>query len=202
MTSLAPFSGSLLSRLLPWVALAALVLTIGGGMAVSVVADAGPAGPVGSPPAAAGSAAESAADSVGSQAARVPADRRRRRAREVLRSWDARRADAWASGDFRELRRLYTPGSVAGEHDVAMLRRWTTRGLWVVGLRTEVLSLTVVRAGPLRLRLRTIDRVSAARAVGGGAAISLPHDRADVHVVELRRTAAGEEWRVASVTSG
>ena len=43
-------------------------------------------------------------------------------AAEVLAAWDAERAAAWADGDVRRLRSLYTAGSVAGDRDVAMLR--------------------------------------------------------------------------------
>ena len=43
-------------------------------------------------------------------------------AREVLADWDARRADAWATGDAVALSGLYVPSSVAGRRDVAMLR--------------------------------------------------------------------------------
>ena len=35
-------------------------------------------------------------------------------AAEVLAAWDADRAAAWADGDVRRLRSLYTAGSVAG----------------------------------------------------------------------------------------
>ncbi|MDX6371551.1 MAG: hypothetical protein QOD98_539, partial [Nocardioidaceae bacterium] len=48
---------------------------------------------------------------------------------ELLRAWDAQRAEAWALGKPRLLRALYTPRSVAGRHDRAMLRAWAARGL-------------------------------------------------------------------------
>lgn len=111
----------------------------------------------------------------------------------VLAGWDAERSSAWAAGDVRRLRALYTPGSVAGERDVAMLRRWLDRGLTVQGLRTQVLDLREVSRAPDRWVLAVVDRV-----VGGSVGgTRLPADRPSPRQVVLRWT--GGRWLVASV---
>jgi len=115
----------------------------------------------------------------------------------VLAAWDAERAEAWASGDVRRLRALYSPRSVAGEHDVAMLRRWLDRGLTVGGLRTQVLSLREVSRTPDRWVLTVTDRVLGAVAVGEHGAVALPSDEATTRSVTLGRR--GGRWVVESV---
>lgn len=117
--------------------------------------------------------------------------------RSVLAAWDERRAAAWAAGDRSALRRLYVPGSAAGRADRAMLRRWTDRGLRVVGLRVEVRALEVVAESHAWLRVRVTDRVAAGRAVGRGVDTALPRDRATTRSVTLVRVAG--EWRVGEV---
>lgn len=119
-------------------------------------------------------------------------------AAEVLRSWDAQRSAAYASGSVRMLRDLYVTGSRAGRSDVRVLRAWTTRGLRVEGMRTQVLGLRVLARGPDRLLLRVTDRLVAAEAVGGAGTTPLPRDRADTRVLTLRRGSDGA-WRVAAV---
>jgi len=111
----------------------------------------------------------------------------------VLAAWDADRSEAWAAGDVRRLRALYTPGSVAGEHDVAMLRRWLDRGLTVQGLRTQVLSLRQVSRSPGRWVLSVTDRIAAGSAAGS----RLPADRASARRLVLREVRG--RWLVASV---
>ncbi len=122
-------------------------------------------------------------------------------AREVLRGCDRRRARAWASGDVRALATVYTPGSVAGRHDVARLRAWRARGWRVEGLRTQVGALRVAHETPRSLRLLVADRVAGAVAVRPGhASVVLPRDRWDTREVVLRR-GVDERWRIASVTT-
>jgi hypothetical protein len=122
----------------------------------------------------------------------------RLRAREVLRRWDARRAEAWATGDVRGLRALYAPGAPVGRVDARMLASYVDRGLTVRGLRTQVLALRVLATAQDRLRLRVTDRVVGGEAVdGAGRVAALPVDRASERVVVLRRVAG--EWRVARV---
>jgi hypothetical protein len=121
-------------------------------------------------------------------------------AREVLRTWDARRAAAWAAGDVRALAAGYTPRSVAGRRDVARLRAWRARGWRVEGLRTQVGALRVVRSTSTSLVLLVADRVAGGVAVRPGAApVALPRDRWDTRQLVLLRLAG--RWRVASVTT-
>jgi hypothetical protein len=116
---------------------------------------------------------------------------------ELLRAWDVRRAEAWARGDPRRLRALYTPGSVAGRHDRAMLRAWAARGLAVRDLRTQLLAVRVLRHTRSTWTLRVTDRLAGGTAVGRGPDRPLPRDEATTRTVLLRRL--GGHWRVASV---
>ena len=114
-------------------------------------------------------------------------------AAEVLASWDAERSSAWAEGDVRRLRGLYTPGSVAGERDSAMLARWLARDLVVTGLGVQVLSIDEVSRTDVRWELRVVDRV-----VGGTAGgVGLPVDEPTARTIVLRLV--GGEWLVSSV---
>jgi hypothetical protein len=114
----------------------------------------------------------------------------------VLAAWDADRARAWALGDVRRLRALYTPGSVAGERDIAMLRRWLDRGLVVDGMRTQVLSLHELRRTADRWVLAVTDRI--VDGVARGAATEpLPTDAATARTITLRLV--GDRWLVGSV---
>ena len=119
-------------------------------------------------------------------------------AAEVLRSWDAQRAAAYAAGSVRMLRDLYVAGSRAGRADLRLLRAWTGRGLRVEGLRTQVLGLGVVSQRPDRLVLRVTDRLVAGEAVGEAGVTRLPRDRADTRILTLARGSDGA-WRVAAV---
>lgn len=103
----------------------------------------------------------------------------------VLAAWDARRALAWARADAGALRRLYAPGSRAGKSDVALLRRYSRRGLRVTGLQTQVLDLEVVAARPGRLRLVVTDRLVGGEAVGDGRSVALPRDRPSTRRIVL-----------------
>jgi hypothetical protein len=158
--------------------LVVLLALVGAGLVVAVVrVGAGPS-PVGRRPTAA-----------------VPTDLP---AAEVLRSWDAQRAAAYAAGSVPMLRDLYVTGSRAGRSDVRLLRRWTGRGLRVDGMRTQVLAVQVLTRGHDRLVLRVTDRLEAAAAVGAAGTTPLPRDRADTRVLTLRRGSDGA-WRVAAV---
>lgn len=118
----------------------------------------------------------------------------------VLRSWDARRAAAWARADVAGLQALYVPGSVAGRRDVAMLRAWAARGLRVRGMRMQVLAVDVVHRRSGRLVLTVTDRLARAVAVGHGVRRALPRDVPSSRTVTLVRQA--ETWRVAAVRPG
>ena len=118
-------------------------------------------------------------------------------AAEVLAAWDAERAEAWASGDVRRLRSLYTAGSVAGHRDVVMLRRWVDRGLVVRDLRTQVLDLRQVSRSPDRWVLAVTDRLAGGVATVAGVSTALPADAASSRTVTLRLV--DDRWLVASV---
>ena len=120
------------------------------------------------------------------------------RAAAVLRRWDAARARAWASGDLVALRALYTPGSMAGRQDAAMLQAWLRRGLVVHDLRTQVLALREVRRSGRRWVLQVTDRVSSGQAVGRGVSRPLPRDSATTTTVTMRRLQG--RWRMESVS--
>jgi len=117
----------------------------------------------------------------------------------LLRDWDQRRAEAWATGDVAGLRHLYAPDSRAGATDVAMLRAWRARGLRVVGMRMQLLSVAVRVATEDRLVLVVADRLASAVALGEGVRRPLPRDTVSVRRIVLVR--AGGAWRVETVTT-
>jgi hypothetical protein len=116
---------------------------------------------------------------------------------EVLRAWDAQRAEAWARGDPRLLAALYTPGSVAGRRDQAMLGAWAARGLVVRGLRSQLLAVHELAHTRSTWTLRVTDRLLGGLAVGQGVRRPLPRDGATTRTVRLRLVDG--VWRVASV---
>ncbi len=116
---------------------------------------------------------------------------------EVLRSWDARRAEAWARGSPRMLARLYTSDSVAGRRDRAMLRAWADRGLVVRGLRTQLLAVHEVVRTRSTWTLKVTDRLVGGIAVGVGIRRALPRDGATTRTVWLRLLDG--RWRVSGV---
>src|SRR4051794_36554683 len=117
---------------------------------------------------------------------------------EVLRAWDAERADAWARGDPRQLSRLYAPGSTAGRRDRGMLRAWTARGLVIRDLHTQLLAVREVSRSSSTWTLRVTDRLSGGVAVGPGVRRRLPVDAATTRTVVLRRLDG--RWLVEAVT--
>ena len=116
----------------------------------------------------------------------------------MLRAWDAQRAEAWARGDPRRLAALYTPGSVAGRRDVAMLRAWAARGLVVRRLRTQLLAVHELARTAVDLDAAGSPTGSwAASRSGRGVRRPLPRDAATTRTVRLRLVDGA--WRVASV---
>jgi hypothetical protein len=116
---------------------------------------------------------------------------------EVLRVWDAHRADAWARGDLAALAALYTPGSVAGRRDRAMLRAWVSRGLVVRGMQTQLLEVREVRRTASSWSLVVTDRTVGGFAVGTRVRRSLPRDAPTTRTVDLRRVSG--RWVVSAV---
>jgi hypothetical protein len=122
---------------------------------------------------------------------------------DVLHDWDVRRAAAWASGDAVALASLYTGSSRAGAADVALLRRYTARGLVVRGMRMQVLRARVLTHRPRLLVLEVTDRLAAAVAVrvtDAATARRLPGDAASTRVLVLRRPRSGP-WVMARVSA-
>ena len=119
--------------------------------------------------------------------------------RAVLARWDRARSVAWARGSPGQLRRLYLPGSGAGERDVRLLHRYADRGLRVEGLRVQVLAWTVVSRRSDRMVLRVTDRLVGGVAVrsDGSTRARLPADRP----TERRLTLVRREgrWLMARV---
>jgi len=116
---------------------------------------------------------------------------------EALRAWDAQRAEAWARGDPRLLTALYTPGSVAGRHDRAMLRAWAARALVVRGMRTQLLAVHELAHTRSTWTLQVTDRLVGGLAVGPGVRRALPRDAATTRTVRLRLV--GGSWLVSAV---
>jgi hypothetical protein len=129
----------------------------------------------------------------------VPGMSRDLPAAAVLRSWDRRRAAAYAAGAPGRLRALYVRG--AGSSDVDLLDRYRSRGWRVLGMRMQVLALTVTERDTGRLRLRVTDRLTGAVAVRPGERVPLPRDRASTRRVTLLR-GRDAVWRVAEVRPG
>jgi hypothetical protein len=120
----------------------------------------------------------------------------------VLHAWDGRRAAAWAAGDPIALGRLYVPRSTARTADLALLRRYTDRGLVVRGLRMQVLRARVVVDRPRALVLEVTERLAAARAGRTGdprASRMLPAGRPTTHLVRFRKVDG--RWLVAAVSA-
>ncbi|MEP9364663.1 hypothetical protein ABLE68_16980 [Nocardioides sp. CN2-186] len=116
----------------------------------------------------------------------------------LLRAWDDRRAEAWASGEPSRLRELYGTGSAAGRADRAMLRAWSARGLRVEDLEMQLVAVRVRVWTADRVVLVVTDRLARGVAVGGGVRRPLPEDHVSTRVVALARVAG--EWRVDAVS--
>jgi hypothetical protein len=116
---------------------------------------------------------------------------------ELLRAWDAQRAEAWARGDPSLLRPLYTPDSRAGRHDRAMLRHWRARGLAVQDLHTQLLSVRELSRSATTWTLLVTDRLLGGVAIGEGVTRALPRDEPTTRMVRLRLLDG--RWRVAAV---
>ncbi len=116
----------------------------------------------------------------------------------VLRSWDRRRAAAWARADTAALSSLYDLGSRTGERDVHHLARWRSRGFRVVGLRQQVAALIVRRQAERRLVLTVTERTVGGVALGHHRRTALPTSAWARHRVVLRRVHG--RWLVEEVS--
>lgn len=172
--------------------------------APSSSADGGPVTAGGGPPSGGGGAVAGRPDPRAGAADEWSAEERR--AARVVARWDRQRAAAWSRADPERLASLYVDGSAAARHDVAMLRAWTARGLRVRGMTTRLVDVELLRVGgaargtgrpAARLRLRVVDRLVGARAVGRGVDVRLPRDRATAREITLVRERGG--WLVAEV---
>ncbi len=117
---------------------------------------------------------------------------------DVLHTWDASRARAWAGSDPQALHSLYVRGSAAGEADVRLLRAYRARGLVVRRLVTQVFAATVRRSDAWVLTLEVSDRIAGGVLRGHGRATALPSSPPVSRTIELRRGQGG--WRVAAVS--
>ena len=114
----------------------------------------------------------------------------------VLRAWDVQRSLAYARADGAALARLYVPGSRAGAADRALLRGFRERGLRVTGMRTQVLSATLLRESGRRIVLLVTDVLTDAVAEDRhDLRVPLPCDRPSTRRVVLVRT--DDVWQVA-----
>lgn len=118
----------------------------------------------------------------------------------TLHDWDARRADAYATGSSEALRDLYVVGSAAGAADLRLLARYRSRGVRITDLRMQVLDLAVTERRPDRWTLRVTDRLAGAVAVHAAQRTPLPRDTSSTHLVTLLRGGDGR-WRVSAVAS-
>ena len=108
------------------------------------------------------------------------------------------RSRAWRRGDPALLDRVFVPGTAPWRDERRLMRAYTGRGLWVLGLSLVVDDVYVTASGARWVRLCMVDRVHPAVAVGrDGRRHRLPHDSATRHVVTLERSAFG--WRISAV---
>jgi hypothetical protein len=124
-------------------------------------------------------------------------DRPEVRAVRVLDRWEGRRAAAYAAGDVRGLRRLYSRASRAGARDAAILRAYGERGLVVEELATQVRSVQLLDRSGRCLRLRVVERFAGGTVSAGRSDRVLPAGTATTRVITLVRADRG--WVVRGV---
>ncbi|GAA4824176.1 hypothetical protein ACFQ0K_17345 [Nocardioides caeni] len=115
----------------------------------------------------------------------------------ILRDWDRARAAAWRDADVARLRGLYVPGAPAGRADVAMLQRWSERGVRVEGMSMQVLSVVLRVSTSRRVVLVVTDRLVGAEAVRETTRTALPQDQPSTRRLDFRRWAG--RWLLAVV---
>lgn len=135
----------------------------------------------------------SSADSTGTRQARTAATL------ELVRDWDARRAQAWRIGDADALARLYVRGASAGRADVALLRQWKAEGWTIENAAPQLLRVAQVEGTPRRLVVDVTDRLSGLRGRRGEDEVMLPATG-----ISTRRIVFVEyhgTWRVKQVSA-
>jgi hypothetical protein len=141
----------------------------------------------------------SSASGVTDRPATVPAARIR--ALEVLREWDARRAEALARADASALRELYVPGSGLARQDLALLAAYERRGVRLTGVVHQVTSVEVRLVTSRSLQLTVVERLAAARAgLGGEVERDLAGSRFARRTLRFERVRGS--WRLSSVREG
>jgi hypothetical protein len=118
----------------------------------------------------------------------------------LLRRWDERRAEAYASGSLRRLADLYVARSGVGAADLRVLRSYRARGWRVVGMRMQLLAVRVLEHRARRLVVEVTDRLDGGVAVRRGHRLVLPRDESSSWRITLVRAADGR-WRVAAVAT-
>jgi hypothetical protein len=138
----------------------------------------------------------------GPSQARPPAlpDRPEVRALRVLHHWDRDRAAAFAAGDVRGLRRLYSRASRAGFKDAAVLRQYDARGLVVQTMKTQVLSVELLDRAERQLTLRIVERFAGGTIRGRHVRTRLPAGVVTARVVRMVRP--DDRWLVRGVRRG
>jgi hypothetical protein len=117
----------------------------------------------------------------------------------VLDRLDAARAQAFATGEVRQLAQAYAPASAGLESDSALLESLVARQQTAVGVRHEIRSVEPLDSRPGSAQLRVVDvlpgyEVRDAR----GAVVSRAAARGEQEfLVDLLRTPAG--WRLVEV---
>jgi hypothetical protein len=184
----------------PWVPAVPAVPSVPSSHPVTTPPPAAAIPPPGGPDSARGRAVDGAAEhaAAGTRTRRPRAGPQAPDWRVVLAGLDRRRARAYAAADLHRLAGVYVAGSAALRRDRALLRRYTRRGLRVLGLRMSFAGISAERVAADRVALRVRDRVADGVVVGARTRRRLPTDDPDSRVVTLQRV-PGDGWRIAAV---
>jgi hypothetical protein len=117
----------------------------------------------------------------------------------VVDELNRRRAALLAAPDLSGVSGVDAPGSSAFASDAALVRALRARGAAARGADTEVVSVHVQSAGPIRADVEVMDRLTAHSIVSTSGQVleHRPARGARVSVLVLVRGADG--WRVAQV---
>lgn len=118
---------------------------------------------------------------------------------DLVRAWDARRAQAWRDGDTVALAALYVRAASAGRADVDHLRQWKAQGWRVERVAPQLLRVAEVERTERRWVVDVTDRLSGVRAIRGKDSVALPSTGISTRrIVFVQR---GDAWRVEQVTA-